>query len=91
MTFPAALFGILIASLLGVVAHLVFGGSPAKLLGLVLLAWIAFWAGHFIADKFGWQILSIGPLHVGLGVILAVLVLPVGHWLSLVRVVRPEK
>ena len=90
MTVPAALFGVLIATLLGVMAHLIFGGSLAKLIGLVLLAWVAFWAGHFLAVRLGLQFLSVGPLRVGMAVLTTLLILPIGHWLSLVKVIRPE-
>ncbi len=84
MTLPAFVIGVLISTLYGVVFHLVVGGSFFRLILEIILSWIGFWIGHFIAEQLGWTFISIGPLHWGLATIVSILFMLVGYWLSLI-------
>jgi hypothetical protein len=85
MTLPAFLLGMLIATLYGTAFHLWRGGSLGRLILLVILAWFGFWAGQWIAQRMGWTVLSVGPLHLGLATIFSFLFLALGYWLSRVE------
>ena len=88
MTLPALLFGFMISTLFGVAFHIWRGGGAGRLLLYLILGWIGFWAGHFLAAQLGWSFASVGPLHLGMATIGSLLFLALGHWLSLVE---PEK
>jgi hypothetical protein len=63
MTTQSLLLGVLIASICGLIYHLVRGGGLARL-GLYLAgAWISFFLGHLVGGWLGWQALRIGPLN----------------------------
>ncbi len=85
MTFPSILIGIVVSSLCGAVFHLIKGGGLGRLLLYLFLAWIGFWSGHFIANRFGWSFLAYGPLQLGTAILGAAGTLFLGHWLSLVE------
>jgi hypothetical protein len=88
MTLPALLLGMIVATLYGAAFHLWRGGSLARLVMYILVAWFGFWAGHFIAQKMDWTFLSLGPLHLGLATILSLICLALVYWLSRVEQVR---
>lgn len=85
MTIPAVIFGILLSSLYGAVFHLWRGGGLGRLLIYLVLAWIGFWAGQFIAERMGWTFGSLGPLHLGLATLGSFLLLLLGYWLGKVE------
>jgi uncharacterized membrane protein YeaQ/YmgE (transglycosylase-associated protein family) len=86
MSLPTLLFGFLISTLMGAVFHLLRGGGAGRLLLYLILGWVGFWVGHFLASYFGWTFGSIGPLHLGLAVLVSLIFLVIGYWLSLVEV-----
>ena len=77
--------GAVIASLYGALFHLWRGGRYGRLLLYLFLAWIGFWAGHFLGTYLNIDIGKIGSLHFGFATAFSVLFLFVGHWLSPVR------
>ncbi len=83
MTLPSLIFGALIATLLGALFHLWKGGGPAKMLLYQILAWVGFFGGHIAAKSLGWGWGKVGPLAVGPGIISALILLAIGHYLSL--------
>lgn len=88
MSLPSILIGALISTLYGAAFHLWRGGGLGRLLLYLVLGWIGFWAGHFLADRFGWTFASLGPLHLGMATLAAIFLLGIGYWLSLVEVER---
>jgi hypothetical protein len=86
LTLPAFLFGALLCSFYGFLFHLIVGGKLGRLILFVILAWMGFWAGHFLADSQGWTFASAGPLRLGLATLFSLLFLGAGYFLSLVRV-----
>jgi hypothetical protein len=85
MTFPAFLFGSLIALLFGGIFHLWKGGGFGRVLLYLLLSFLGFWVGHFLLEILGWSFLRAGPLNFGSAIIGMVTFLLVGYWLSLVK------
>ena len=88
MTIPILLFGFLLASLYGALFHLWKNGGLGRLVLYVILSWIGFWVGQILAQTFGWSFGGVGPLQVGFATLGSVLLLLIGHWLSLVQVSR---
>lgn len=83
MTLPGLLLGMIIASLIGALFHLLRGGGLGRLLLYLLMAWVGFWAGHILGAIQNWTFLSIGPLRLGTAVIGSLVALSSGYWLSL--------
>jgi hypothetical protein len=88
MTLPALLLGMIIATLYGAAFHLWRGGSFGRLVMYILVAWFGFWAGQLIAQKMGWNFLSVGPLHLGLATLFCFVCLLLGFWLGRVEQAR---
>jgi hypothetical protein len=85
MTIPAVFFGVLVSTCIGAGFHLIKGGGIGRLALYILLAWVGFWAGHFLGQFLDWTFLSVGPLCFGMALAGCFLVLLVGYWLSLIR------
>lgn len=63
MTLPGALLGLIIASLVGLLYHLLRGGSLGRLLLYIVSACIAFFAGHWLGDLINWTSWRLGTLN----------------------------
>ncbi len=83
MNFPAILLGFVIASLLGALYHLGRGGGPVRIVFYLLMAWIGFALGTYLAHLRGWAFVMIGQVDVGFGALGALLILALGDWLTL--------
>jgi hypothetical protein len=81
MTLPGLVLGGLISTLYGAVFHLLRGGGIGQLVAYIILSWIGFWAGQFIAEKLGWGFLEIGQLHLGIATISSILLMILGYWI----------
>lgn len=86
MSLPTLLFGLLISTLLGALFHLLRGGGFGRLILYLILGWAGFWIGHFTASYFGWTFGSMGPLHLGMAILVSLIFLVIGSWLSLIEV-----
>jgi len=82
MTIPSLLFALLIASLYGVLYHLVRGGGLGRLLLFVIFAWAGFAAGHMIGVWQGWIFIPVGELNLGLSTLGSLMLLLLGDWVS---------
>ena len=88
MTPQAFLLGVLVSTLIGALFHLWRGGKLSRLLLYLGLSWLGFWSGHLLAGELGWRFAAVGPLNLGMAVLVAVIILGIGYWLSLVKVER---
>ena len=88
MTLPAFLFGFCVSSLIGGIFHLWRGGGLGRLLLDLTLSWFGFGMGQFLGSRLGWGFIDVGPLHLGIGVVGNIILLTIGHWLSLVQVTK---
>jgi hypothetical protein len=86
MKLPSILMGILISTLIGAAFHLLKGGGLGRLILYLLLGWVGFWTGQLAADQLGWNLWTIGQLHLGMAAAGSLLFLSIGHWLSLIDV-----
>ncbi len=82
MNLPSFFLALLIASLFGALFHLSRGGGPSRIFFYLVLAWLGFFAGHFLALWRGWVLFPIGVLNLGIASLGALLVLFVGDWLG---------
>ena len=82
MNVATYIFGWIIATLLGAVFHLWKDGGFWKLVFYIILSWIGFFLGHLIAKSAGFNLMSVGSLHLGGGIIGSIVVLFAGHWFS---------
>ena len=63
MTMPGALFGWLLASLVGLGFHLLRGGNLGRLVLYLFASWMGFFIGHFFAELLGWRLLRVGSIN----------------------------
>ena len=82
MPLPTFLLALLISSLLGVLFHLWRGGGPWRILFYLILAWMGFFSGHFLAEWRAWVLYPIGALNAGMAGLGALLFLFTGDWLG---------
>ncbi|MBT3314360.1 MAG: hypothetical protein HN390_07075 [Anaerolineae bacterium] len=82
MSLPSLFLAFLVASLLGALYHLWRGGGPKHILFYLVLAWLGFFAGHFLASWKSWYIYPIGALNLGFAILGALIFLFVGDWLG---------
>jgi amino acid permease len=83
MTFPAFLYGTLIALLLGSAFHLWKGGPFGKIILYNIVSFLGFWTGHFIGEMTNFSLWVAGPISMGTAIIGSIILLFIGHWLSL--------
>lgn len=72
---PSFTFGLLTATLLGAIAHLLLGGNGRRLLFLILASWIGFAIGQAVGDVMDITMLAVGPTNLfaaSLGSLLAI-------------------
>jgi hypothetical protein len=85
MTLPSVVFGFLVSTFLGAAFHLWKNGGLGRLILYQLLAWGGFWVGHALGNALGWTFGSVGPLRLGMAVLVCLVTLGVGYWLSLIQ------
>jgi len=64
MTLPSLFFGSLLASICGLVFHLLRGGRLPRFFLYLLTAWVAFFAGHLVGEWLDWHLVRVGPLNI---------------------------
>ncbi len=79
---PGFILGFVIATMIGAGFHLWRGGGPGRLFFYLVLSWVGFALGHFLAEMLAWNFLRVGSVNLGLAVISAVLFLLLGAWLG---------
>ncbi len=85
MTFPSLLFGILISMLYGAIFHFLRSGDGGRLFRYLIFSTIGFWIGQFIGNFFSLNFFNLGSIYLGVATIGSVIILLVGHWLSLIE------
>lgn len=91
MTFPAFLFGGLLATTFGVLFHILKGGSLWRLIYYIIISWLGFWLGHALGNRLNLSVLQVGPLYAGSASLFCIAFLFLGYWLSLVEVRSRQK
>lgn len=90
MTLPMIALGFLASTLMGAAFHLWKGGGFGRLVLYLMLGWVGFWAGHLLGNRFELTFGSVGPLRLGMAILVGILTLLVGHWLSQIRQEEPR-
>lgn len=86
MTTPSLIFAFLIASLYGVLYHLIRGGGLGRLLLFLIFGWAGFAGGHLLGIWQGWVLFPVGELNLGLSTLGSLFFLVVGDWVSHIRI-----
>lgn len=82
MISASLILGMLLSSLYGAVFHFWRGGSSGRLFLYLVLSWIGFLAGHYVATFLNINFGKVGELHVGIASIGSILLMAFGHWLG---------
>ena len=82
LTFPAILFALLIASLYGLLYHLIRNGGAGRLLLYLLFSWAGFALGHLLGAWLEFWLFPLGALNLGMSTLGSLLVLLLGDWIS---------
>ncbi len=82
MNVATYIFGWILATLLGAVFHLWKDGGFWKLVIYIILSWIGFFLGHLIAKGMDFNLMNVGSLHLGGGIIGSIVALFAGNWFS---------
>lgn len=91
MTIPSLLLALLIASLYGVLYHLIRGGGLGRLLLFLIFGWTGFTVGYLVGVWRGWVLLPLGELNLGLSTLGSLLLLILGDWVSSIRSLSDSK
>ncbi len=91
MTFPSVILGTLIGALIGCAFHFWRGGGLKWLALYNLLAIVGFWVGNILGSLFKSTFLLVGPIHLGMSLLGALILLFGGYWLSMASVEKPGK
>lgn len=91
MTIPAIFLGFVLSTFYAAGFHLLRGGGAAHFLFYIVLSWLGFWGGHFLAEFLGWSFFKIGPLNLAFATIGSGIFLLIGRWLSRVEVGEEDK
>lgn len=59
---PTFVFALIVATLLGTLAHFIFGGDARRLALLLMVGWVGFALGHILGVAFRIDILNVGTL-----------------------------
>lgn len=82
MTIPGILFGILIATVIGVAFHIWRGGNFGRLLLFIFFSWVGFWAGHFLGEKFDFTFGQFGMVNLVAASLGSLTMLFIGNWMT---------
>ena len=91
MTFPSILLGLVCALFIGALFHLWVDGGAGRLVLYLGLSVIGFAAGQWLGGARGLALIPLGPLDLGAASLGSLILLGVGHWLSLVEIRRPGR
>ncbi len=88
MTFPAFIFGVLVALIYGALFHIWKNGGLGKLVLYLFLSVAGFFVGQWVGTLLGTSFIEVGPVHLGFASLGSFAFLLIGNWLSQVEVAR---
>jgi hypothetical protein len=83
MTLPSYVLGTIYALLVGALFHVLVGGGAGRLLLYLVLSLAGGAAGQLVSIWQNWSLFPVGPLDLGLITVGSLVLLGIGHWLSL--------
>ncbi len=63
MSIPSFFFGLVIATICGLLFHLLRGGRLSRMLLYIATAWVSFFAGQLVSEWISWRVLRFGSLN----------------------------
>jgi len=63
MSIPSFLIGMVIATLCGLLFHVLRGGRLSRMLLYISTAWVSFFAGQLVSEWISWRVLRYGSLN----------------------------
>jgi len=82
MTTPALFYNLMLATFLGSIFHLWKGGGGGRLIFMLFLSWAGFFLGHLAGTYWNIEIMMIGPVQSGFGVLGSLIFLFIGNWFT---------
>ncbi len=82
MSIPSLFFGSVIATICGLLFHLLRGGRLSRMLLYIATAWVSFFAGQFASEWITWRVLRFGSLNLLPDIIATIIGLMTAHVLS---------
>ncbi len=82
MTFPAFLFGSLVAILIASVFHLIVGGNLSKYITYLFFSWFGFWLGYYISIRITFSVWRVGIFDIGINIACSILVTLLIYWID---------
>lgn len=82
MTVQAILFILIISAFYGCVFHLITGGNVFSIFVDILIAIAGFFAGHFLGNVIGRELIQLGVINFGWGTAISIVFLLVGGFIS---------
>jgi hypothetical protein len=82
MTIASFFLGLLIALIPAFLWHFLSGGEFKRLLLLIILSCVGFWAGHLFAVWQHWTFLRVGPIYLGTALLFSIAFVIGGSWLA---------
>jgi len=82
MTVASIILGFLIASIPACIFNFFVAGNFRRLVLLNVFAWIGFWVGQLISAWRGWTFLQVGPIILGIDLLVTILFIALGFWLT---------
>jgi H+/Cl- antiporter ClcA len=64
MSIPSFFFGSIIATICGLLFHLLRGGRLSRMLLYIATAWVSFFAGQLVSEWISWRVLCFGSLNI---------------------------
>ncbi len=82
MTFPAFIFMVLAGAFLGCLGHFIVGGTVFSAIVYLIAGAIGFIGGHYMGELIGMELLPLGIINFGWGIVVCLFVLFVITMLS---------
>ena len=82
MTFPAFLFGSLIAILIASLFHLIVGGNLKKYGTYLFFAWFGFWLGYYLSNRIVISVWRVGIFDMGICIACSILIILFIYWID---------
>jgi uncharacterized membrane protein YeaQ/YmgE (transglycosylase-associated protein family) len=82
MTLSGYLLSFIIATLLGLLFHVIVGGRGWRIILFVFCSWIGFFVGNSLGSVIDFKWLNIGPIHTLAASLGSIVFMLLGRWLG---------
>ncbi|MBI9046410.1 MAG: hypothetical protein JEZ06_18110 [Anaerolineaceae bacterium] len=85
MTYPAFIFGSILALLIGSLFHIWKNGGLGKYFIYCFSSFSGFWIGHAVGGAANINFWKVGPTRIGVALIGSIIFLFLAHWLTNIK------